>query len=297
MNRHPVIFGFFLLAVIGLFVFVLLGLFVPFGGEVQGFSFEDKVGVVRIEGVLSDAEETIRQLDTFEKDDDIKAVVLRIDSPGGAVVPSQEIYDKVLTVKKHKKVVVSMGSVAASGGYYIACAADRIIANAGTITGSIGVIVQFSQIEELLDKLGLKATVIKAGRYKDVGSPVRQMTPSDKALIQGVVDDIHNQFIETVVLNRDIAREEIERIADARIFTGRQALDAGLVDALGNLDVAIVAAAGLAGIQGEPAVVYPEKKRKSLLRYILSETITFLSEEIRGIDSGISYRYRQGCGM
>ncbi len=297
MNRHPVIFGFFLLAVIGLFVFVLLGLFVPFGGEVQGFSFEDKVGVVRIEGVLSDAEETIRQLDTFEKDDDIKAVVLRIDSPGGAVVPSQEIYDKVLTVKKHKKVVVSMGSVAASGGYYIACAADRIIANAGTITGSIGVIVQFSQIEELLDKLGLKATVIKAGRYKDVGSPVREMTPADKALIQGVVDDIHNQFIETVVLNRDIAREEIERIADARIFTGRQALDAGLVDALGNLDVAIVAAAGLAGIQGEPAVVYPEKKRKSLLRYILSETITFLSEEIRGIDSGMSYRYRPGYGM
>ncbi len=297
MNRHPVIFGFFLLAVIGLFVFVLLRLFVPFGGEVKGFSFEDKIGVVRIEGVLSDAEETIRQLDTFQKDDDIKAVVLRIDSPGGAVVPSQEIYDKVLTVKECKKVVVSMGSVAASGGYYIACAADRIIANAGTITGSIGVIVQFSQIEELLDKIGLKATVIKAGRYKDVGSPVRQMTPADKALIQGVVDDIHNQFIETVVLNRDIAREEIERIADARIFTGRQALDAGLVDALGNLDVAIVAAAGLAGIQGEPAVVYPEKKRKSLLRYILSETITFLSEEIRGIDSGISYRYRQGYGM
>ena len=138
MNRHPVIFGFLLLAIVGLFFFLILRLVVPFGDETGNFSFRDKIGVVSIEGVLGDADEPIRQLDSFEKDDTVKAVVLRINSPGGAVVPSQEIYEKVLNVRNSKKVVVSMGSVAASGGYYIACAADRIIANPGTITGSIG---------------------------------------------------------------------------------------------------------------------------------------------------------------
>jgi len=297
MKRHPVILGFALLAVIGLFFFLILRLFVSFGEETRNFSFRDKIGVVPIEGVLSDSKDTIRQLDRYERDNGIKAVVLRIDSPGGAVVPSQEIYDKVLQVKKSKKVVVSMGSVAASGGYYIACAADRIIANPGTITGSIGVIVQFSQIEDLLRKVGLKTTVVKAGRYKDVGSPVREMTPPEKALIQGVIDDIHDQFIEAVVLNREISRKEIEQIADARIFTGRQALEAGLVDGLGNMDHAIDTAAELAGIEGKPEVVYPEKKRKGLLRYIARETISSISEELRGSGSGIDYLYKPGCGM
>lgn len=157
--------------------------------------------------------------------------------------------------------------------------------------------MQFSQIEELLKKLGLKATVIKAGRYKDVGSPVREMTPAEKSLIQGVVDDIHDQFIEAIVSNRNMTRDEIEHIADARIFTGRQALDAGLVDALGNMEVAIEEAADLAEIEGKPEVVYPEKKRKSLLRYILSETISSFSEELGRGSAGIDYLYRPGYGM
>jgi len=297
MKRHPVIFGFLLLAVIGLFFFLILRLLVPFGEENRDFSFRDKVGVVPIEGVLSDAGDIVRQLDKYEKDSGIKAVVLRIDSPGGAVVPSQEIYDKVLHVKKSKKVVVSMGSVAASGGYYIACAADRIIANPGTITGSIGVIAQFSQIEDLLKKIGLKATVVKAGRYKDVGSPVRDMTSAERSLIQGVIDDIHGQFIEAVVSNRKIPRQEIEDIADARIFTGRQALKAGLVDDLGNLDYAIDAAADLAGIEGKPDVVYPEKKRRGLLGYLAREVISSLLEELRETGSGIAYLYKPEYGM
>ncbi len=297
MKRHPVILGFLLLAIIGLFFFLILRLFVFSGDEYRGFSFKDKIGVVLIEGVLSDSRDTIRQLDIYERDSGIKAVVLRINSPGGAVVPSQEIYDKVLHVKKFKKVVVSMGSVAASGGYYIACAADRIIANPGTITGSIGVIIQFSQIEDLLKKVGLKATVVKAGRYKDVGSPVREMTSAERALIQGVIDDIHDQFIEAVVSNRGIPRKELEHIADARIFTGRQALEVGLVDSLGNMDSAIDTAAGLAGIEGKPDVVYPEKERKSLLQYITSETISSITEELRGSGSGIDYLYKPGYGM
>ena len=297
MKRHPVIFGFFLLAVIGVCFFLILRLFAFFGEGTRDFSFKDKIGVVTIEGVLSSSRDTLEQLDTYEKDSGVKAVVLRINSPGGSVVPSQEIYDKVLHVKKTKKVVVSMGSVAASGGYYIACAADRIIANPGTITGSIGVIIQFSQIEDLLKRIGLKTTVVKAGRYKDMGSPLREMTPAERNLIQAVIDDIHNQFIETVVSNRNISREQIQDIADARIFTGRQALEAGLVDDLGNMEYAIDIAAGLGGIKGKPEVVYPEKKHKSLLRYIVSETLSAVSEEFEGDSTGISYLYKPECGM
>ncbi|MBW2650137.1 MAG: signal peptide peptidase SppA [Deltaproteobacteria bacterium] len=299
MKKHPVISGFLLLALVGVFLFLILRILVFFGEENQDFSFKDKdkIGIVMIEGVLSNSRDTIKQLDKYEEDDNVKAIVLRINSPGGAVVPSQEIYDKVSRLKKSKKVVVSMGSVAASGGYYIACAADRIIANPGTITGSIGVIAQFSQIEDLLEKVGLKTTVVKAGRYKDVGSPVREMTTADKNLVQGVIDDIHNQFIEAVLSNRDLSRENIEKIADARIFTGRQALKAGLVDDLGNMEYAIDIATDLAGIEGKPEVVYPETKRKSLLRYIASETIAAISEEFRGLGTGISYLYNPARGM
>ncbi len=166
MKKHPVISGFLLLAIVGVSFFLILRVLVFFGEENQKFSFKnkDKIGVVTIEGVLHSSADIIKQLETYEKDGNVKAVVLRINSPGGAVVPSQEIYDKVLRLKKSKKVVVSMGTVAASGGYYIACAADRIVANPGTITGSIGVIAQFSQIEDLLEKIGLKTTVVKAGR-------------------------------------------------------------------------------------------------------------------------------------
>jgi len=294
-----VISGFLLLAIVGMLFFLIFRMLVFPGEKNQEFSFrdKDKIGVVTIEGILRNSGDTIRQLDKYEKDHNIKAVVLRINSPGGAVVPSQEIYDKVLRLKKTKKVVVSMGSVAASGGYYIACAADRIVANPGTITGSIGVIAQFSQVEDLLEKIGLKTTVVKAGRYKDVGSPVREMTTADKSLVQDVIDDIHNQFIEAVSSNRNLSRENMENIASARIFTGRQALKAGLVDDLGNMEYAVDIATDLAGIEGKPEVIYPEKKRKSLLRYIASESISAISEEFRGIGTGISYLYKPVYGM
>jgi len=299
MKKHPVISGFLLLAIVGMLFFLIFRMLVFPGEKNQEFSFrdKDKIGVVTIEGILRNSGDTIRQLDKYEKDHNIKAVVLRINSPGGAVVPSQEIYDKVLRLKKTKKVVVSMGSVAASGGYYIACAADRIVANPGTITGSIGVIAQFSQVEDLLEKIGLKTTVVKAGRYKDVGSPVREMTTADKNLVQDVIDDIHNQFIEAVSSNRNLSRENMENIASARIFTGRQALKAGLVDDLGNMEYAVDIATDLAGIEGKPEVIYPEKKRKSLLRYIASESISAISEEFRGIGTGISYLYKPVYGM
>lgn len=291
MRKHPVIFGMFLLvAVFVLFFIVVFGI-TTFTGERSSFSLGDKVAMVMVEGVIKDSFPVVNQLIKHGKDNSIKAVVLRINSPGGGVVPSQEIYKAVLSLKKKKKVVVSMGSVAASGGYYIACAADKIVANPGTITGSIGVIAHFSNMEELLKKIGLKPSSIKSGRYKDVGSPLREMTPEEESLIQGVVDDIHDQFLESISTNRNISKETIAGIADGRIFTGRQALKMGLVDFLGDREYAINLAAKLSGIKGEPEVVYPEKKEFKLWRYIVNEMVSAVVSELREKGSGISYLY------
>jgi protease-4 len=288
MRRHPILFGFLLLFAVGVLFFLVLSYFTGDGAD---FSAKEKVGVVLVKGFIGDSKDIVDKLDEYNRDESIRAVVLRLETPGGAIVPSQEIYEKVLKVKKNKKVVASMGTVAASGGYYIACAADTIIANPGTITGSIGVIAQFSQVQELLRKIGLKSFVIKSGKYKDVGSPVREMTDEEKKIIQEVIDDIHNQFIEVVALNRDISKEKIMDIADARIYTGRQALDLGLVDGLGTMEYSIDLAAKMAGIDGEPEVIYPEEKKKGLLRYILGESLSVISEELENRVAGTDYFY------
>ncbi len=294
MRKHPVIFGLLLLVMVGTVTFLLIYGVALLRGTEEPFSRKGKVGVVMIRGLISDSMEVTDLLERYEKDDHIGVVVIRIDSPGGGVVPSQEIYDKVRELKRHKKVVISMGSVAASGGYYIACAADRIIANPGTITGSIGVIIQFSQFEKLLDKIGLKPTVIKGGKYKDVGSPAREMTADERALIQGVVDDIYDQFLEAVSTGRNISKEVVKEIADGKIYTGRQAMRLGLVDELGNMEHSIRIAAKLAGIEGKPHVIYPERKRKSLLRYLTKEIISVISEDLKSSNTGINYLYRGG---
>jgi protease-4 len=219
-------------------------------------------------------------------------------------VVSQEIFNAVLSAKKEgKKIVVSMGTVAASGGYYVAAAADKIVANPGTLTGSIGVIMQYAVIEKLLDKIGVRGQVIKAGEYKDVGSPFREMTPQEKKLLQGVIDDVHNQFIEAVVKGRNEALaegrkllpEEVRAIADGRIFTGRQAYDLRLVDELGDLGDSIRIAGVLAGIKGKPQVV--EKKKKiPFLEYFKEETATWVADVLtRGVNRStmtLQYLYR-----
>ncbi|MBN2255786.1 MAG: signal peptide peptidase SppA [Deltaproteobacteria bacterium] len=293
MRRHPIIYGLLLVLVIGVVFFVVTYFVASLTGEKQVISSDEKVGVVIIKGVIDESKEINEQLEQYDQDDDIKAIVIRIDSPGGSVVPAQEIYDKVLEVKKNKKVVVSMGSLAASGGYYIASAADKIVANPGTITGSIGVIAQFPQVRELLDKIGIKSTVIKSGKFKDAGSPTREMTSDEKRLIQGVVDDIYSQFVGVVSLNRNKPEAEIEAIADGRIFTGRQALALGLVDDLGNMEHAIHLAAVLSGIDGEPKMVYPKKKRSGIIRYLFQETVQTILEEFKAEQPAIQYLYRQ----
>ena len=291
MRRHPILFGFLLLLGVGVLFFLVITYFTR---GVVDFSAKDKVGVVIVRGFIGDSKDTVDKLDEYARDESIKAVVLRLETPGGAIVPSQEIYEKVLKVKAEKSVVASMGTVAASGGYYIACAADRIVANPGTITGSIGVIAQFSQVEELMKKIGLKATIIKSGKYKDVGSPVREMTEDEKRIIQALIDDIYEQFVEVVVENRNIPKEKITNIAGAKAFTGRQALEFGLVDELGTMEYSVDLAAKLAGIEGEPDVVYPKEKRGGLLRYILGEAASVISEELDLHSDGIDYLYLDG---
>jgi protease-4 len=223
-------------------------------------SLGEKVAIIRITGVILDSTKVIEELKEYSDDNSIKAIVLRIESPGGGVAPSQEIYEEIIKTKKKKKIVVSMGSVAASGGYYIAAPADRIVANAGTLTGSIGVIMEIPNVSGLMKKIGLKTEVIKSGKHKDIASFFRSLTDEERQILQSVLDDVHTQFIKAVSDARGMKFEEIRKIADGRIFTGRMAKEIGLVDKLGNLEDAIMLAGELTGIKGEPAVV--EKKEK-----------------------------------
>ena len=218
---------------------------------------KERIALIRIEGPILDSRTTVDEIESYGDAPLVKAIVLRIDSPGGGVAPSQEIYRAVKRVRqeKQKTVVVSMGSVAASGGYYIAVASDRILANPGTLTGSIGVIMQLANFEELMDKIGVKNFVIKSGRYKDIGSPFRTMADDDRQLLQSVMDDAHRQFIEAVADGRSLDIADVEGLADGRVLTGQQAKDALLVDELGDLKAAVKLAAEMSGVKGVPLVV------------------------------------------
>jgi len=255
----------------------------------------EKIALVKIEGMLITSDSIVDEINNYADDSSVKAILIRIDSPGGGVVASQEIFNAVLNAKKRgkKKVVISMGSVAASGGYYIAAAGDRIVANPGTLTGSIGVKMEFANLEKLLEKIGVRGMVVKAGEYKDMGSPFREMTEPEKRLLQAVIDDVHSQFIEAVAKGRNLPEADVKAIADGRIFTGRQALNLKLVDQLGDLDDSILVTAELAGIKGKPKVVKKEKK-VTFLDYFKDETAAWLSDILtRSLDRGkVSLQYR-----
>lgn len=232
--------------------------------------FKEKVGVVEIKGVIEEPEEALKWIKAFGDDDKVKAVILRIDSPGGAVGATQEIYQEVLKLKEKKAVVASLGNVAASGGYYIAVAAHKVVANPGTITGSIGVVMYFADFEGLMKKVGIRGHTIKSGPFKDTGSPFRGMTPEEKRVLEEVVRDVHQQFIEAVASSRGLAVEKVRELADGRIFSGRQALELGLVDRLGDFQDALELAKELGRIKGEPEVIYG-RRRPGLLRSLLED--------------------------
>lgn len=294
MRKHPVVFGMLILLALSVVVYFSFYRAGFHSGKSKSFSLKDKIGVVSVEGVITDSIKITEQLDEFGKDGSIVAVVLRVDSPGGGVAVSQEIYDAIIELKKTKKVVASMGSVAASGGLLVACAADKIVANPGTITGSISAIMQFANFEELMKKIGVKSSVVKSGQYKDIGSPVREMTPEEKVIVQELVDDIYNQFIDVIIKERKLPREKVIEIADGRVFSGRKAKELGLVDALGDMASAAKLASKLAGKNGSYDLVYPSKKRSSMLDYFLENAATHISNSLKEkieSQSGVSYLY------
>ena len=275
MKKNPLVMA--LLIVGAIFIFcVLLALFMSRqSGRGASFALGDKIGVIEMTGVITSAKEILENLRDFREDSTIKAIVLRIDSPGGSVAPSQEIHEAVKKTAERKPVVVSMGSVAASGGYYIAVAGQQIVANPGTMTGSIGVIMEFSNYEELLKKIGWQNIVVKSGRFKDIGSPNRPMTDADRQLLQTMIDDVQSQFVNAVAQGRNLSIEKVREVADGRIMTGQQAFAAGLVDKLGGLETAIDLAAELAGIE-DPKVVYPLEPPPKLIDYLMQGTADHL---------------------
>jgi len=276
--------------IVGLF-FLMLILLRSMGGSA---SMGEKVAVIDITGIISKSDATIKLIHAYRDDPSVKAIVMRIDSPGGSVAPVQEIYTELEKIKK--PIVASMGGSAASGGYYIACAADTIFANPGTLTGSIGVIMQFTRMKGLYDKVGLEHQAIKSGQFKDTGSPFRTLTEEEQAVLQATVDDVHNQFVDTIAEARSnlLTRTEVVELADGRIFSGRQALDSKLIDQLGNLPDAIKIAGELGGIEGKPKVLRKQKK-------------TSLFEQLLGIEQmppfdemfsppGVTFRYQMNLG-
>lgn len=243
------------------------------GGEYVSSGSGDKIAIVEINDVIVSSEKTVEQIKKFREDKSIKAIILRINTPGGGVAASQEIYEEVKRTRDGGKiVVVSMGSIAASGGYYIAVGSSLIVSNPGTLTGSIGVIAQFISIKDLAEKLGINQTTIKSGNLKDAGNPFREMNDSDKAYFQDVVDNSFGQFLDVVARERKMDKTTLLRYANGRVFTGLQAKEYGLVDSLGTFEDAIRITSKMAGIEGEPRIVR-EKKRFSFFEEMLGSKI------------------------
>jgi len=290
-KKHPILIVLGILAgvglVLGIAMIIVLKVFTPS----SNLSFSSKIGVIPIEGAILDSQAITEQLGRFRKDKGIKAIILRINSPGGAVGPTQEIYREVLRTVETKEVVASLGGVAASGGYYIAAAAKQIVANPGTITGSIGVIMEFVRFEELLNKIGIKLEVLKSGEFKDIGSPHRELTARDKELISALIADIQKQFVEAVASGRNLSIEKTREIADGRIFSGAQAKELGLVDVLGNFQDAVELAKGMATIRGDVTLVYPKKSKLDLWDLFLGSAADSIAKRIQGMKTRVEYRW------
>jgi len=235
------------------------------------FSHQPRIGVVEVEGFIADPTHVTATLRDLRSEPEIKAVVLKVNSPGGVIAPSQEIHDEVRRTADVKPVVVAMGALAASGGYYVSAPATRIVANPGTATGSIGVILQFNEVHVLFDKLGLRSRTVKSGAMKDAGSPFREMTDADRATFQALIDDLFDQFVTAVAEGRKLEPEAVRRLADGRVYSGRQALELGLVDQLGNFWDAVALAQELGGMTGKPVLDYRRKRSSGLLRWALGE--------------------------
>jgi len=288
-RRHTVGRG---LGILGAFllVFALTAFLLAYlGTEQEGAAWwSAAVGVIEVRGVIDGDDEVIPTIQRFAKSEQVRAVVLRIESPGGGVTPSQEIYQELTRLKEKKPVIASLGGVAASGGYYIASACNTIVANPGTITGSIGVIMETVNVQGLLDKLGVRGGVIKAGTYKDLGSPLREMTAEEQQILKTMLEDVHQQFITAVATGRNMEEATVRTLADGRVYSGKQAQRLGLVDHLGNLQDAITLAAQKAGIPGEPRVIRVQTQRRAWWQRLLS---LWLGTAFEGGEVGVRLLY------
>jgi protease-4 len=273
------------------FIIVVAGIWAMASFVKTGIApFTKSVAIIEVKGVISDSTDVIKQIKEYKENTSVAAVVLRVNSPGGSAAGSQEIHEELKKLAKEKPLVVSMGDVAASGGFYISVAGDFIYANPATTTGSIGVIAETLDVGDALGRLGIKGVVVKSGKFKDIFSPLRPMTQEERVFMQEYIDNILQQFIKDVAEGRKLPQSEVVKIADGRIFTGEQALKLKLIDGLGNMEDAIDKAAKLGGITGKPNVIYPEKERPSLLSFLLSEARSGLAEGMADRGFGAEYR-------
>ncbi len=270
MAMRRVLWGMGIAVALGAGLALALAL-VSLGGPAEGVAGGERVGVVEVRGFIADPRPAVDALRAFREDPEVKAVVLRVETPGGGVSPSQEIHDEVRRTVAEKPVVASFGALAASGGYYLSAPATRIYANPGTATGSIGVILQFQEIHLLFDRFGLRGRVVKSGPLKDAGSPLREMTEEDRAAFQSLIDDLFAQFVEAVAEGRGLERAAVLALADGRVYSGRQAKELKLVDELGGFWDAVGAAWELAGLEGKPRLEYRRRRARSALRWFLGE--------------------------
>jgi protease-4 len=260
----------------------------------DGFSgFGDKIGVVDLEGVIINPKDVVEQLRKFADDSSIKAIVLHVDSPGGGAAASEEIYREVLRIrdKKKKMIVASIGTVGASGAYYVSSAANKIFADDASIVGSIGVIAEWYNYEELLKWAKLQAITLKAGEFKDTGSPTRPMTPEERAYLQGLIDNMHTQFIHSVAVGRKMQDAQVRALANGKVWTGQEAVPLKLVDQIGDFRTAIEDTAKSVGIKGEPTLVHPEKERKSLLDLMFGDVSDYLPDAAKLMQTNVGFYY------
>jgi len=291
VRRHSLLrgVGILFIAVLVLFVSVFFYTYLT-GGETGVLTLVggDGVGVVVVEGAINESRGTIQSLKRFGDSERIKGVVVRINSPGGGVVPTQEIYEEIGKLKKKKPVFASLGGMATSGGYYIAIACHQLVANPDTLTCSIGVIIQLANVEGLMQKLGLEGYNVKSGPYKDIGSSLRPLSPEGRAILQSVVDSVHGQFVRAVASGRSMEVSKVRELADGRIYSGEQAKELGLVDSLGNMDDAIDLVSKRAGIEGVPQVIYSRSREKNWWERLL---FSLFSEQLdMGRNWGLRYQ-------
>ncbi len=255
--------------------------------------FGDKIAVVDLDGVIITPKEVVDQLHKFADDGSVKAIIVRVDSPGGGAAASEEIYREVLRIrdKKKKRIVASIGTVGASGAYYVSSAANKIFADNASIVGSIGVIAEWFNYEELLKWAKLQAITLKAGEFKDAGSPTRPMTPQDRAYLQSIIDNMHTQFIHSVAVGRKMPDDQVRALADGKVWTGEEALSLKLVDQIGDFRAAVDDTAKSVGIKGEPTLVRPEKDRKSLLDLLFGDVSNYLPDPSRLMQTNVGFYY------